>query len=322
MRRICLTNDVETTSIINGGLRDETGVRVWQEGLPLMLDLYAKYNIKATFFFIARFAKQHPEIVRMVQPAGHEVALHGLTHDHRYAFDSMSLQEQIEHLKEGKHILEDIAGEEVVSFRSPALRVNQDTARALREAGFRYDSSIAPQRLDIFLTLGSKHKLQWLAAPRAPYITSENNLARKQQSNTRTIEQSHIKEVPVSSFGVPYIGTAMRVAPHLNRLTRRLLYWETKDTDKVVNFLIHPIELITEPALNEQLENRSGSYIAYLIKDRLRHSLKQRNLGHKAVELFEEEIRFWQQHNYQFMTVRGVFAANGTENLTGGVIRK
>ena len=57
MRRCIMTNDVETTSIINGGLRVETGDRVWKEGLPLILDIYAKYNIRATFFFIAKYAK-------------------------------------------------------------------------------------------------------------------------------------------------------------------------------------------------------------------------------------------------------------------------
>ena len=57
-----MTNDVETTSIVNGGLRDETGVKVWKEGLPMLLDLYDKYGVKATFFYIANFAKQHPDI--------------------------------------------------------------------------------------------------------------------------------------------------------------------------------------------------------------------------------------------------------------------
>lgn len=294
----CMTNDVETTSIINGGLRDETGVRVWQEGMPILLDIYAKYNIKATFFFIANFAKKHPEIVKMIQPAGHEVALHGLTHDHRYSFDTMSLKEQIQHLREGKQILEDISGEEVVSFRSPALRVNQDTPQALIQSGFKFDSSISPQRLDMFITLGSKHKLKWLKAPRTPYTTDSNQLARR--------GDSPITEVPVSSFGVPYIGTAMRVAPTLNRITRQLLYWETKNTDKVVNFLIHPIELITEPELNEKLENRSGNYFAYLIKDKLRHQLKLRNLGINAQVLFEKEILFWQERNYQFLRIKDI----------------
>lgn len=293
-----MTNDVETTSIINGGLRDETGVRVWQEGLPLMLDIYAKYNIKATFFFIANFAKQHPEIVKMVQPAGHEVALHGLTHDHKKAFDIMPYDEQLQHLKEGKSILEDIAGVEVTSFRSPALRVNSDTPRALVEAGFKYDSSVAPQRLDMFLSLGSKNKLQWLGAPRVPYETAIDNLARHGNSG--------IFEVPVSSFGAPYIGSAMRVAPYLSKLTRDLVYLETKDTDKVVNFLIHPIELILEPELHEKLERRSKNVVAYLLSDVLRHHLKLRNLGAPAVTLFENDLNFWLKHNYEFVTVNSI----------------
>lgn len=293
-----MTNDVETTSIINGGLRDETGLRVWQEGLPLLLDLYAKYNIKATFFFIAKFAKQHPEIVRMVQPAGHEVALHGLTHDHRMAFDTMPYEDQLRHLTEGKSILEDIAGEEVVSFRSPALRVNNDTPRALAAAGFKYDSSVAPQRLDMFMSLGSKNKLQWLGAPRAPYETAVDNLARRGNSG--------IIEVPVSSFGAPYIGTAMRVAPALSKLTRNLIFLETKDSLKAVNFLIHPIELILEPELNERLERRSKNVIAYLLSDVLRHQLKLRNLGQPAVALFEEDIKFWLKHQYEFITVKNI----------------
>jgi len=48
---VLLTNDVETTSIWHNSLRDETGIKVYKEGMPALLDLYAKYNIKSTFFF-------------------------------------------------------------------------------------------------------------------------------------------------------------------------------------------------------------------------------------------------------------------------------
>lgn len=294
-----MTNDVETTSIVNGGLRDDTGIRVWKEGLPLILDIYAKYNIKATFFFIANYAKQHPEIVKMVQLAGHEVALHGLTHDHRMAFDTMSYKDQLRHLVEGKKVLEDIAGEKVISFRSPALRVNKDTPKALCEAGFKYDSSVAPQRLDMFMSLGSKNKMRWLGAPRVPYETAIDDLARRGHSG--------LVEVPVSSFGVPYIGTAMRVAPTLSRLTRSMVYRETRDSDKVVNFLIHPIELITEPNLHEKLERRSKNPIVYFLSDILRHQLKLRNLGSPAVQLFEQDIQYWLKRNYEFITIKQVY---------------
>ena len=46
-----LTNDVETTSIWFNKLRDKTGIKVFKEGMPALLDLYEKYNIKSTFFF-------------------------------------------------------------------------------------------------------------------------------------------------------------------------------------------------------------------------------------------------------------------------------
>ena len=294
----CMTNDVETTSIVNGGLRDETGVKVWKEGLPMLLDLYDKYGVKATFFYIAKFAKRCPEIVKIVQERGHEIACHGLTHQHDKAFDVMSYKEQLEHLTEAKKILEDIAGEEVMSFRSPALRVNFDTPKALIEAGFKYDSSVAPQRMDMFMSLGSKNKMQWFGAPRTPYRANPMNLARK--------GDSPIIEVPVSSFVVPYIGTFMRISPALNALTRRLLFWETKNTAKPINFLIHPNEVITEENLHIETQRRASSYIGYLLSDVLRRKLKQKNLGKDALNLFEEEVNYWSKKNYEFRRIKDI----------------
>lgn len=293
-----MTNDVETTSIVNGGLRDETGVKVRKEGLPMLLDLYDKYGVKATFFYIANFAKQYPEIIKIAQERGHEIACHGLTHQHDKAFDVMPYWEQLEHLKTAKNILEDIAGEEVVSFRAPALRVNFDTPQALFEAGFKFDSSVAPQRMDMFMSLGSKNKLQWFGAPRAPYVASENNLARKGDSS--------ITEVPVSSFVVPYIGTFMRISPMINALTRRLLYLETKNTSKAINFLIHPNEVITEENLHLKTQRRASSYIGYLLSDVLRKKLKQKNLGIPALELFENEVSYWADKKYEFKRIKDI----------------
>lgn len=297
-RIVCITNDVETTSIVNGGLREDTGIKVWKEGLPMLLDLYDKYDIKATFFYIANFAKQHPEIIKIVQERGHEIACHGLTHQHDKAFDVMSFEEQLEHLTTAKKILEDIAGEEVVSFRAPALRVNFDTPRVLMEAGFKYDSSVAPQRMDMFMSLGSRNKLQWFGASRTPYKASETNLARKGQSS--------IVEVPVSSFVFPYIGTFMRVSPCLNAITRYLLYMETKGTAKVINFLIHPNEVITEDDLHTKTQRRASSYIGYLLSDVLRRKLKQKNLGKNALALFDKEIKYWVEKDYCFKSIKEI----------------
>lgn len=298
----CMTNDVETTSIVNGGLRDETGLKVWKEGLPKLLDLYDRYAIKSTFFYVANFAQQHPEIVKIVQNRGHEIACHGLTHEHDKAFDIMPYDEQVKHLIEAKKILEDIAGEEVVSFRAPALRVNSDTPRALMDSGFKFDSSVAPQRMDMFMSLGSKNKLQWFGAPRTSYEANESNLARRGNSG--------IIEVPVSSFAMPYIGTVMRISPLLNALTRQFLYFETKHTTKPINFLIHPNELIVEDDLHTKTQRRSSNFIGYLLSDILRRKLKQRNLGNDALRLFSKEVNFWKEKNYDFKRIKDICTSN------------
>jgi hypothetical protein len=46
-----LSNDVETTSIWLNTLRDKAGQKVLDEGMPVLLDIYAKHRIKSTFFY-------------------------------------------------------------------------------------------------------------------------------------------------------------------------------------------------------------------------------------------------------------------------------
>lgn len=299
--RYCLiTNDVEDLSI-NGKSYDEIGLKVVQEALPALLDSYAEYGVRATFFFVAEFAQKHPEIIKMIQPYGHEVGCHGLTHDQAKGFDVMDLEEQIQHLQKAKTILEDIAGEEVITFRAPALRVNTFTPQALKATGFQIDSSISPQRMDIFMTLGSKNKLQWLKAPRTIYEANLENLARRGDSG--------LFEVPVSSFALPYIGTLMRISSSLTALTRYLVYLETKNkAEKAVNFLFHPSEMVAENEEQTQAEKRSKNPISHLLSDIIRVKLKQKNLNPNALLLLEKELAFWQKKQYQFLTVKDFVA--------------
>jgi peptidoglycan/xylan/chitin deacetylase (PgdA/CDA1 family) len=164
-----LTNDVETTSIWFNDLRDQTGEKVLNEGMPALLGLYRKYGIRSTFFFTAHIARLFPEIVRMAMDDGHEVGSHGKSHTKENGFDVLTFAKQKEHLVYSKKLLEDISGSEVLSFRSPALRVAPLTARALIETGFLYDSSIASQRFDFFLSLEAGRNSAFWA--RRAYLT-------------------------------------------------------------------------------------------------------------------------------------------------------
>lgn len=298
MKVCCITNDVEATSIYGEPYRKDIAENVQNVALPALLALYKKYNVKATFYCLASFAQDYPTIIKLIEEDGHEVACHGLIHNSDKAFDLLTYNEQVQHLKESKQILESVSSQKVVSFRAPALRVNNDTPKALTETGFETDSSVAPQRLDIFMSLGSKHKKHWLMAPRVIYKASTDNLAKK--------GNGCITEIPVSAFGIPYISTVMRMSTILTSFTRWCIYWETKGmNNKVVNFLFHPSEAITiENATKGEIQKRSKNWLSHFFSDVLRMHLKKKNLGTNSLLLLEKELQFWQKKGYEFKTIK------------------
>ena len=298
--RICLiTNDVETTSILNHKLRDKTGEYVLNQGMPRLLDLYDKYGVKATFFFTGHIAQLFPEVVKIAYQRGHEVGSHGLTHEVSKAFDVLSPEEQLSHLVQSKQILEDIIGEEVVSFRAPAARVDKKFPEILHRAGFKVDSSVSSQRLDMMFSFGALKKLHWLTAPRKAYFTRVDNIFKKGDSD--------VLEAPISAFGFPYIGTFMRIAPTLNRFTRNVLYWETLCNGRQFVFLTHPNEFIDEDQETTEIERRASNYISYLLGDVLRHKLKVKNLGEKALPIYERELAFFKKKEFDFITCKDLY---------------
>ena len=115
------------------------------ERILLLLD---SRRIHATFFTLGWIAERYPAMLRRVADAGHEVASHG--HAHLRA----SQQSRIEFLHDvvqSKSILEQLTGQAVLGYRAPSFSIGADNLWAfdvLREAGYRYSSSIYPIRHD------------------------------------------------------------------------------------------------------------------------------------------------------------------------------
>lgn len=295
--RICiLSNDVETTSIWHNTLSDKTGILVIKQGMPKLLDIYHKYGIKSTFFIVGDMAEKWPEVVKMVSNAGHEVASHGWSHEVDQAFDILSYKEQLLHLSKSKKILEDISGQEVVSFRAPALRVNKYTPIALEESGYRFDSSVASQRFDMFMSFGGLKKLKWLTSPRKPYLTDPNSLFKKGNGK--------IVEIPLSALIMPYTSTTLRIFPWLTSIQRKGVNLESKLFGKPVVFDIHPNEFIDESDQPRKGNRRTKNIISYFLADLLRSQMKIKNLGNRCGNLYEREITYFIRKNYSFYTIR------------------
>lgn len=290
-----LTNDVETSSFWFNDLRDKTGERVMNEAIPALLELYRKYDIKATFFYTGHIAKLFPNIVRMVIADGHEIGSHGKSHLIENGFDVMSFDKQKKHLEYSKKLLEDISGERVVSFRAPALRVSSVTARALLETGFLIDSSVSSQRFDFFLSFGSKTKFRFLLAPRKPYFVNQNDIYSK--------GASPLLEVPPSAIIMPYTGSCIRIFPVIANVLKNVLNLETGLTGKPLVFYMHPSEFIDESSEPRTIKRRSQNPIKYLLTDVVRANLKTRNLGPAAYPIYEKMLDWYNHKRYSFKTM-------------------
>jgi polysaccharide deacetylase family protein (PEP-CTERM system associated) len=113
-----------------------------------LLDLLAASNVHATFFFLGWVADRHPELVRRVAAAGHEIACHGYSHKLVYEQERAEFREET---RRSKSLLEDQIQRPVQGYRAASYSITRRSMWALdilAEAGFAYDSSIFPVRHD------------------------------------------------------------------------------------------------------------------------------------------------------------------------------
>ena len=302
---LILTNDVEEVSIVNNNLNYNIAKKVATEGLPKLLKLYSKYEIRATFYFTGTFAKYFPEAVLEVLRQGSEVGCHGYSHLYSHAFDVMPIDQQYSHLLNAKKILEDIAGK-IVSFRAPALRLNSNTVKILKHLDFNTDSSVAPQRFDGPLTSGSLNKLSWILSKRKPYFVGET-LYKEGNSN--------LLEIPVSSFVFGYQGTTLRFSPNLNSIVESFLLSESKKNNYPLVFLFHPTEAVKEKR-GKKSDRRSKTLLGYVLADKLRRTLKLKNLGPESLILLENLIKRHKDKDALFMTASDYFTKVTNKNET------
>lgn len=103
-----------------------------EEFLPGMLELFAQHAVQVTFFPTGRWAGLHPETVRQLVAAGHELGNHGYRHDHPKSLGDTALTE---HIVQNQSQLRDIAGIDTVLYAPPYGEVDERIARIAAAAG-------------------------------------------------------------------------------------------------------------------------------------------------------------------------------------------
>jgi|688.fasta_scaffold178740_3 polysaccharide deacetylase family protein (PEP-CTERM system associated) len=134
---IRITVDVENLS---GSVTDSSFVRP----LKPFLELLEIHNTKATFFIVGSLAPVWNDQLIELSKAGHEIGLHGHTHDYLEDLGPLKFRRD---LIEGKEILQNVIGKEIIGFRAPYFSLTKESVWAqeiLFESGFKFSSSVLP----------------------------------------------------------------------------------------------------------------------------------------------------------------------------------
>lgn len=106
-----------------------------EECLPEMLRILKTANVKATFFFVGSWIKNHPEMVREIAVQGHELANHGLYHGHPLQMNRSELKKVI---VENQALLTSISGKIPATYFAPPYgELNAQVVSVAGELGYR-----------------------------------------------------------------------------------------------------------------------------------------------------------------------------------------
>ena len=82
-----------------------------------MLAIFEEFRVRSTFFVLGWVAERHPQLVRTIATAGHEVASHGYAHRLIYDQTPAAFRDDV---RRAKAIIEDAAGCPVAGYRAPS----------------------------------------------------------------------------------------------------------------------------------------------------------------------------------------------------------
>jgi polysaccharide deacetylase family protein (PEP-CTERM system associated) len=259
-RTHCLTFDIEEhfqvsafDSLAQRGQWDRLESRV-QRNTEKILAILETRKISATFFVLGWVAERHPNLIRALASAGHEVASHG--YEHRMVTTQTPDQFR-EDIRKSKTILENLIGAEVMGYRAPSFTIVKQTQWALQilvEEGYRYDSSIFPIRHDRYGMPGARPYRHRLDTP----------IGSIWEVPPATVQIARAR-FPVAGGGY------FRFFPY--PLLRTLLKWAESEGEPLVIYL-HPWEL------DPQQPRMQGGVIS-----RLRHYLNLEKTEGRLLQL-------------------------------------
>lgn len=120
-----------------------------KQGTPRLLEIMAKHDAKATYFWTGHAAQNNPDEVQMVKKEGHEIGCHSLVHEtlgdpifplpNNWPVFPFEVEGRI---TEATRLVEETAGVRPLSFRCPRLWGSTKVVNTLEKLGYKTDATL------------------------------------------------------------------------------------------------------------------------------------------------------------------------------------
>ena len=201
------------------------------ETTPILLELFSKYKVKATFFVVGYFAEKFPELIKEIHKKGHEIASHSFSHIDLRKTSRIEIEKD---LVKSFEVLENVTGEKVLGFRAPFFSIDNNNSWVINflRKHIKYDSSIFPVKSPLY---GIPN------APRQIYHPSQENFLENDECE-EFIEIPLLTNKILSFYNLPSAGgfyfrslpfflISQGIKKFNNENRPAMLYFHPKDLD-------------------------------------------------------------------------------------------
>ncbi|EGZ50955.1 polysaccharide deacetylase family protein [Neisseria wadsworthii] len=115
------------------------GLFAGEVGSIRLLDLFDKYKLKTTWFIPGHSVETFPEQMKEVARRGHEIGMHGYSHENPIA---MTREQETAVLDRSLELITELAGKRPTGYVAPWWEFSPVTNELLLERGIKYDHSL------------------------------------------------------------------------------------------------------------------------------------------------------------------------------------
>jgi peptidoglycan-N-acetylglucosamine deacetylase len=115
------------------------GLFAGEVGAPRLVELFRRFGIKTTWFIPGHSIETFPEQMRQVAEAGHEIGVHGYSHENPIA---MTAAQEEEVLDKCIDLVTNLSGKRPAGYVAPWWEFSPITNELLLKKGLKYDHSL------------------------------------------------------------------------------------------------------------------------------------------------------------------------------------